>query len=1013
MAMKIVKSYFEDFRVVTINILVLIKAIILGVLFAEIILFSITVTDAINKFVFSINNEKIIVSIAIVGILMVVIYSITRDIVADAKRILKSRRFDLLVALCFGVWISIGWGGFLYNWYSTFVNSLTGEQLLILIVTPFLLGASIFFGSIFTKTKHTQSAFIEDKELETSDDDMLNFTEKADRFAERVFNNGAPESFVFGVDAPWGIGKSTFINFCKEYWDKHCKEKTVVYKFSPLRYASSEKLLEIFVDGLIHAIQKDTFIPEIRPLISRYSRLLNEVRRFSILGFNIPILTVDYTADDVFDDLSVVLQRFNRKVIIVVDDLDRMKFSEIKDILFVIRKSFILPNVSYVLCYDTENIGILEAETPDTEKVSEFLEKFVNIKISLYLDREDLAKYVSVNIEKILPQKLVDPVLVRQPIGGLLDIFNSSATYHQYLPFIGDVRKLKRLINTVMMFELESTDFKNTDFDKKDLIHLLLIYIHYPNVFRKIYDTETAGGRGFFSLVIPYEDGYDRPDDQRSASTPSTYRNSVYYENYIKQFPENSHQRFLLDQVFNVNIRLKDSGIDNIPEDMRTSLACINGGWTNGRNLETYLNLIVKLSKPEDSGQHRFYANWRDQISSGEVNIEDALADQKFNYDKGEQPREKLWRLLVNNARDLNSSVASALIDYLLDHIQDYSILEIEDIGLGLRHDINYFLVRLLNDAGWTDQSGKHSHNTKENIKEVAERIFGEGGHVGNGILAKYTNTSSEVLGLYDLMSFRLFCSADRGGDIFDLSRALSYHGDEKAPTEGDTRVIAKEEMREISQEIYKIFKAQYIDKNINIFNKIQAITQEQLLGQYNSYLQAKIRENSVQVLYIEKKIVELKTRIASFIIYQLGSDIISHGVGCGFYDPEGKKDEHKIRGLINDYLFIICFNPDKPENVEYFIDYLFRNFAHAFASAREDGLSYVPSINEFTKVLDKDKLAEYWTQHKTAINAMNLEAKEKIIPLGDNHEASYKKYIPLIYEVLDNHADSYTKDDK
>lgn len=133
----------------------------------------------------------------------------------------------------------------------------------------------------------------------------------------------------------------------------------------------------------------------------------------------------------------------------------------------------------------------------------------------------------------------------------------------------------------------------------------------------------------------------------------------------------------------------------------------------------------------------------------------------------------------------------------------------------------------------------------------------------------------------------------------------------------------------------------------------------------------------------------------------------------CGFYDPEGKKDEHKIRGLINDYLFNICFNPDKPENVEYFIDYLFRNFAHAFASAREDGLSYVPSINEFTKVLDKDKLAKYWTQHKKAIKAMNLEAKEKIIPLGDNHEASYKKYIPLIYDVLDNHADSYTKDDK
>ncbi len=1001
-----IKSYFIDFRVITVNLLVLIKTVFLGVLSTEIVFFSLTIATAINKFAKGIGHEKFIIAIGVIGILVAVIYSLMRNIIVDAKKILKSGRLDLLIALCFGIWLNIARGGFLVRWYSIFVNSLTSQQLIIFITAPFLLGILIILRSIFWKAEQAQSAFIDDKELEESKYDLLNFTNKANGFAERVFNNGASESFVFGVDAPWGIGKSTFINFCKEYWDKHYKEKTVVYKFTPLRYAGSKNLIEIFVDGLIHAIQKDSFIPEIRPLISRYSRLLNEVKRFSIFGFNLPTLAVDYTADDAFDDLSAVLQRFNKKVIIVVDDLDRMNFPEIKDILFVIRKSFILPNISYVLCYDTENIGILEAETPNAEKVSEFLEKFVNIKISLYLDREDLAKYVSDNLEKTLPQKFVDPVLVRQPIGGLLDIYK-SASYHQYLPFIGDVRKLKRLINTIMMFELETTDFKNTDFDKKDLIHLLLIYIHYPNVFRKIYDTETKGRRGFFSLVLPYEDGYDRPKEPRSSSTPSKYRNSTYYDNYLKQFPENSRQRFLLDQVFNVDVRLKDAGIDNTSEDIRTSLACINGGWTNGRNLEAYLDLIVNLSKPEDSSQHRFYANRRDQIAAGTATIENAFADQRFNYDKGEQPREKLWRILINNARDLNSSVASTLINYLLIHKKEYSILEIQDIGIGLRHDINYFLVRLLNDAGWIDQSGKHSHNTAENIKEIAEWIFGEGRHAGNSILTKLSDSNLGVLGLYDLMSFRLFCSADQGGDIFNLSHALSYHGDEKAPTEGDIRVIAKEEMREISQEVFKTFKTQYIDKKINIFEEIQTVEQQQLAGQYNTYLESKIGNSTIQKSDVEKKIVELKTRITSFIIYQLGNDLISSGVGCGFYDPEGKKDEHTIRQLINDYLFDLCFDPSKPENVEYFIDYLFRNFASAFESAREDGLNYVPSINGFTKVLDKDKLTAYWTKHALTIKAMNLETKEKIIPLGDKHEASYKKYVPMVYKVLDDHVTS------
>ncbi len=1001
-----IKSYFDDIKVITVNLLVLIRTVFLGVVISEVILFSLLISQKVNKIVGGTGFEWGAIIIALLGIVAVMSYLAARDFYDDGKKILKSHRFDLLVALCFGIWTDVAWGGFLLKWYSIFVQSLSAQQVFIIILAPFTLGLLVIFRSVYWKTEQSESTFIPDKELEKVEDDLLNFTDKANRFAERVFNNGSSESFVFGVDAPWGIGKSTFINFCKKYWEGKYKESTVIYKFTPLKYSGSKSLLEIFVDGLIHAIQKDSFIPEIKPLISRYSRLLREMNRFSIFGFSLPTLSVDYTADEAFDDLSAVLQRFEKKVIIIVDDLDRMNFSEIKDILFVIRKSFILPNISYILCYDTENIGVLESEVPDAEKVSEFLEKFVNIKISLYLDREDLAKFVSDNLNKAIVTKSVDPMLVRQPIGGLLDIYKSPL-YHKYLPFIGDVRKLKRLINTVMMFELEGTDFKNSDFDKGDLIHLLLIYIHYPNVFRKIYDTETKGGHGFFSLVMRYEDGYDRPEERRvSLDEPSQYRNSTYYDDYLAKFPVTSGQRFLLDQVFNVKIRLKDANVDSIPEEVRTSVACINGGWTNGRNLETYLDLIVNLSKPEDTDQHKFYVNWKDKIANELMTIKEVLIEDKFNYDKSDQFREKLLRIIVNNARTLKSSVADSLIVYLLDHIHEYSLLEIPEIGLGLRHNIDYFLIRFLNDAGWSDPQGKHSNNTPENIKEIAEWIFGEGRHSKNGVLNKLSASDRGVLGLYDLMAFRLFCSADRGGDIFDLSRALSLHSDEKAPTEGNTGIIAIEEMREISQKVFGIFKTQYIDKNKNIFEEISTIDQGQLTGKYNDYLTGKISSGALQEVDIQRRIEELKTRITSFTIYQLGSDFVSTGVPCGFYDPIGKKDEHGIKQLINDYLFDICFSAKSKKNVEYFIDYLFRNFANAFGSAREDGLNFIPSIKEFTKILDEKKLALYWEKQSATIKAMHLEKEEKTVAMG-KEEASYKKYAPLIYKILDDHVES------
>lgn len=1013
------KKSLSDFRIITANLAMLSKVTFLGILIAEIVHLSFLFSDEISKWIYIHNYESAAVMFCIIGAILLIIYLLARGIFSDVRKIIKSGRFDVLVALSLGIWVSQAWGGFLSMWNAWLISSLNITQILTIVSIPFISGILVLIRQLvlILKEKKINSLFVIDKELETKEADLLNFSDKAEMFAEQIYNGGSSESFVFGVDAPWGIGKSTFINFCNEYWSKKHASDIVVYKFSPLRYLGSTNLLDIFIDGLIHSIQKNSFIPEIRPLISRYARLLKEISRFSLFGFTIPTLAVNYTADEACDDLGAVLKYLPKKVIIIIDDLDRISFSEIKDILFIIRKSFAFPNVSYVICYDTENIGILEAETPDTEKVSEFLEKFVNIKISLYLERDNLAKYVSDNLEKALTTSLVDPLPVRQAVGGLLDIYK-SAIYHRYLPFIGDIRKLKRLINTVLMFDLQNTNFQTSDFDKKDLINLLLIYIHYPSVFRKIYDTETKGGRGFFSLVLPHEDGYpeDTSEQRRSSFNDSTYKNSTYYKEYVENLPKDSHQRFLLDQVFNVDTRLKSlSGdfprgndyarIDSVPDEIRTSLACFNGGWTNGRNLETYLDLIVNLAKPIDIKQHKFYVDRREKILNKTATVSSVFADPKFAYIKGEYPREGLWRILVNNARQLPHDIAGEIISYLLDTIPEYSLLELGDpnTGMGLRHNLDYFLTRLLNDAGWIDPAGKHSNSLQPHIAEIAEWVFGDGRHSGNGVLTRLSEENRGVLGIHDLMLFRLSCSADRGGDIFNLSRAIAEHANPSAPSAGSTRDITQEEMREISQRVFEIFNTRYILPKKNIFAEIDALNVSDLVGKYGDFVNQKISDGTFKVEDIDKKTVELKTRIGAFIIYQLANAEINHGASCGFYDPSGTDDKHIIRDLMNEYLFK-CFDPTNAQNAEYFIDYLFRNFASAFASAREDGLKYIPSINEFTKVLDKNKLSEFWEKHGDTFKALKLEEKDKIVFVGSD-EASYKKYVPMVYKVLDDNV--------
>lgn len=993
-------------KITSTNFLIFIKIWLVGLLSVELFYLARLIANKISEYITSNKYDSPALIISSAYFLVMISYLYYREAHLDLIKIMKSKRLDIAIIFLTGAVTSIYLGGIGTSLYSGIVSVLTINQLLVLLTLPFVTASSFLLRVIqvwlITRNKKEPSFFISDNEQRSRKDDLLGFSEVAERFAERVYNQESSDSLVFGVDAPWGVGKSTFVNFCKEYWEEKYGDKIIVYVFNPLRYENRENLLEKFIDGLIRVIQKHAFIPEIKPIISQYSQFIQSIKG-NIFGFlNIEITGGSYTVDDAFQDLETVLSSIDKKVVVVIDDLDRLNLSAVKDLLFTVKKSFTLPNVSYVLCYDAENISALEQEKPDLEKITEFLEKFVNVKVGLYLSSDKLANYVSTNLEKVLSgNSQADPVLVSKAIGGLKDIFNSN-DYHLYVPYIGDVRKLKRLINTVLLLDLEKPDFENIDINNYDLIHLLLIYINYPNVFRKIYNSETGGKKGFFSLVSLYEDGYPKNDSSDVRYSESNYKNSVKYTEYIKLSSVSENQRFLLNRVFDVSQRLKDANASNVPAETRTSFACFNGDplSTGNRNLEEYLNLIVQSSKPQPTGQYKFYLNLKNKLLGGTA-IKEILTDAVFSYSQGENNHRQLWKIIINSSYEFDEKIGNQLISYLVNNITNYSHFEHEQMGLGLRHDLSLYLVKMLDQSGWIDENGAHRNNSDENVVKIAEWILGEGKHNGESIIETLSKEERGILGLYDLLAFRLFCSADRGGDIFNLSRALSKHGDPNAPTAGLTKIIAIEEMRIISQKVFQIFKNQYIDTKKNIFDLVETLTLDDLTGKYKEFVNAKISSGEIQDA--EQIIGGLKSRVKGFIVYQLGSSSTDFGITCGYYDLDGKNDQHEIGVQMNDYLFNVCFNPgkkkDSVKNYEHFLDYLLTNFASIFESVR--GRSYIPHINEFTKVFDKEKLYKYWKDNSAKIKSLNFETKDKTV-LNPNYKAFYKEDLPEVYKVLD-----------
>lgn len=933
-------------------------------------------------------------------------YLAFRGFFSQSRRVLTSKRYDLLLPFAISLTLDLLFGGLGSDLYANVAETFTSNQIALVVSIPLVVFLSHILHRVVqsrdgqARPKTGGSSFLSDDELIDPVDDMLGYAQLAERFSQRVLAGAGQRSLVFGIDAPWGIGKTTFIHFCMHYWKDLFKDKVLLYVFSPLKHEDRTNLASHFLDGLIRTIQENDFVPELRPLLSRYRRLVKGIKgSISLFGFE--LASDSYSTDDALDDLSSTLANYDKQIIVVIDDLDRVDVSIALEMISTLKKSFGLSNVSYVLCYDTNNLAAMTNGDQSTEQLNDFLEKFVNIKLGLYIDSEALERYVSEKLDIVLSGNIeADPQLVSVAIGSLKQIIRSTQ-FHKYLPFIGNIRKIKRLINTVLLFGIETTDFSKSDFQSHDLIHLLLIYINYPSVFRKIYDTETNGKFGFFSVVTPHQIGYPKESANAHAmasNQESNYKNSTFYTEYLKTLSKN--QRFLLDQVFGAENRLGDKVIASIPESIKTSYACFNGNspWS-GNNLEQYLNLIVKMSKPPIQGQHQYYVNQLEEIKSGKP-VSQILAQPDYSTSSDETTHRLLWRLIVNSARDLDEQASRDVIAYLVNNIQNYCKYENSSLGLGFRDDAPFLLVSLLDKAGWTDGGGRHAHNTEDNIVEIAEWVFGEGRHENQGIISTLSEPSRGVLGLIDLLVFRLSCSADRGGDIFNLQRAIANHSNPNAPYEGSVNTIAKEEMREISQVVFQVFDSQYIQQKLNVFQLIDDLDITQIAGQYADYLQSKIDEGQISSNEIDTSIKALKTGMKSFAIFQLGNAKISSGVGCGFYDRSGDEDKNGIRVEMTKYIVDVCFNGEiDARNYEHFVGYLLGSMGFVFD--RESGRVRKPHISQFTEVIDKTTLAQYWRANRASIVSQNFSDSRKILHTV-NGPLLYREYITQIFELLD-----------
>jgi hypothetical protein len=919
--------------------------------------------------------------------MLCIYYCYLRDGVATTKKIIKSFRIDLLATLCLGIWLhSYVYPAMEEFHLGLFIIFFSWAPLILLMLLVVILSPILQHWRAKKYTNIQKSYFLSDVEIKNDVDDFLSMNEQAIKFAESVMQSAD----IFGLDGPWGTGKTSFINLAEAAWSNN--SKFLVCRFEPLRFASEPNLADRLIKELTSTIQKSVYAPEFRLAADKYSRLIKGKAELSFFGFKLSFEPSPETVDDLLDDIDEALKRINRRVIIVIDDLDRLDAKTINNILFATKRTLNLTQATYVLCYDTE---VLTGTQEENSKAREFLEKFVTIKFSLFSDTSKICDFFRGKWKDHAFQDGSTPSDAIQQLSSIFDelanILESDKAAH-YLPLIGNMRKAKRLINTIRLMQIEQTNLGRTDFNKHDLINLIFLHLNYPGLFRQIYAEETGDNIGSFSIK--------RDSDNKN------YINSCDFSKILEAQSKDISAVFLLKQLFDVNTLVWDSFSDPGESDF-ASRACFNNG--SHRNLQAYLKLIVRVVTPEPQATLILYKEALNKIQTG-ASIISILNDSDFTSDNWEYAHERLWIEILNQSYNLPASIVDQAIDTLITYLPNYPSVKIDNRGL--RHILIYTLIQLLDRAGWGSESRRRD---SASVLEIAWRIFGENEYNGRGLLSRLVTDERGALGWFDLLLFRLQCSTDRQGQIHNLSTALIRHQDPNAETSGRVDKLTINEMRLISQKIFLLFKSTYIEPRRNFIVDVDKHCDDVFLGRFIYEIKSTDSKKleSIEIpAELAKQILIKRSIVKSFVIYQLSNSLppTGSGIGCGYYDEDGLDDNKGIANAMNDYIFNVCFNPTIDEkNAFHFFNHCLAHLKTPFDTGVE-GL--VASQSSLAEGLDSVVMGSFWQQHNDIIRQVVQSDPSREVHTS-NYSVKYEEVMESVFSTLDDMAKSVLDLDK
>lgn len=387
---------------------------------------------------------------------------------------------------------------------------------LILVFT--LANVALLFWPIKKPKRVSNQHLQEGLPITSENDDFFGYSDYAKVLVGKINSEDFEKSFAIGINGKWGEGKTSFIKLMRN----HLGSNFIQVEFNPWKSNNAARISFDFFQEL-----KDAIPPSQSSLgnkLKAYSTNLIESEETWINKILGAIINSNISTETLFKEIDEEvknLQRtFGKRVIIFIDDLDRLDKDEILETLKLIRSTANFGNTIFLVAYD-RNYIIRSLEGLNTTNKESFLEKFFQLEITLPL-------YNKVILREKLAEKLKSAVSPEHHSVIEREINPVGYPPPDYLlDWVENMRDVNRLSNSIIL----NWSRVSNDVDFYDFLRLEVLRTKFPGVYqllasrpKEFLEAKQAG---------PHEFKYQLKGMPVTEQTKSKY--STKLENYISE----------------------------------------------------------------------------------------------------------------------------------------------------------------------------------------------------------------------------------------------------------------------------------------------------------------------------------------------------------------------------------------------------------------------------------------------------------------------------------------------